>query len=71
MSLEAAVDVDRRRMDPGVASMAAVDARPNPGDVPGPPGRQPTLDPVSVLRAGLRIDTVRGAGYALVEHDEG
>ena len=37
VSLEAAVDADRRRIDPGIAddTMPSVDDKHNPGDVPG------------------------------------
>jgi hypothetical protein len=44
VSLEAATDADRRRFDPGAASMPAVDDQHNPKDIPGQRVRQQTLD---------------------------
>ena len=44
ISLECAVDADRRRVDPGARDAEWVDDRDNPGDVPGPRVRQQTLD---------------------------
>jgi hypothetical protein len=61
ISLECAVDADRRRVDPGARDAEWVDDRDNPGDVPGPRVRQQTLDLVGVLRD---VGGVGGGGGA-------
>jgi len=56
VTLEAAVDVDRRRTDPGVPA-AHVDDAHNPDDIPGPRVRQQTLDLVGwcKLKPALKV----------------
>ena len=70
VALEAAVDADRRRTDPGAGRAAAVDDRNNPDDVPGPRVRQQTLDLVSVLRDVGGVGGGAGADYLLLTEDD-
>ena len=70
VSLEAAVDADRRRTDPGAGRAAAVDDRNNPDDVPGPRVRQQTPDLVSVLRDVGGVGGGGGADYLLLTEDD-
>ena len=50
VSLEAAVDADRRRSDPAARDAPPVDDTDNPRDIPGTRVRQQTLDLVGTLR---------------------
>ena len=70
ISLECAVDADRRRVDPGARDAEWVDDRDNPGDVPGPRVRQQTLDLVGVLRDVGGVGGGGGAETLLLTEDD-
>ena len=70
ISLECAVDADRRRVDPGARDAEWVDDRDNPGDVPGRRVRQQTLDLVGVLRDVGGVGGGGGAETLLLTEDD-
>ena len=70
VTLEAAVDADRRRIDPGDPAAAHIDDRHNPEDIPGPRVRQQTLDLVSVLRDVGGVGGGRDADYVMLTEDD-
>ena len=70
VSLEAAVDADRRRSDPAARDAPPVDDTDNPRDIPGTRVRQQTLDLVGTLRDVGGVGGGGGAEYLLLTEDD-